>query len=56
MFHDGQAQAGTTQGPGTGFIDAVEALEKAGQVVGGNAGAGIADEELDAASGVARGA
>ncbi len=52
MFHDRQTQAGATQGSRASFVYAVEALEEAGKVIGGDAGAGIANEELDAASGV----
>src|SRR5579864_3255778 len=49
MFGDGEAETGASRFAGAGFVDTVEALEQARQVFGGNAGAEIADVELDAA-------
>src|SRR5947207_12847650 len=43
VFDDGQPQAGPAQLAGTGLVHAVEALENTGQVVFGNADAGVFD-------------
>ena len=46
VLGDGEAQTGASGLAGASFIDAVETLEEAGQVLGGNAGTEIADEEF----------
>src|ERR1700675_1232204 len=47
VFGDGEAQAGAAGFAGAGFVDAIEAFEQAGQVLGGDAGAEIFDIKLD---------
>ena len=47
VLGDGQAKAGAAGFARTGFIDAVEALEQAGQVFAGDAGAEILHVEFD---------
>src|SRR5579864_4812057 len=51
VFGDGQAEAGAAGFAGAGFIDAVEAFEEAGQMLGGDSSAEIAHVEFDAAFG-----
>ena len=55
VFGDGEAEAGATGFAGAGFIDAIEAFEKARQMLGGDAGAEILhikfDSEFDTAAG-----
>src|SRR5260370_17215844 len=48
---DGQTEASAAGLPGAGFVDAVEALEDATEVFGGDAGAKVADTALDRAAG-----
>ena len=45
VLDDGQAEAGAAQGARARLIDAIKALEDARQVFGGNADAGVADED-----------
>ena len=45
MFDDGQAEAGATHGARSGFIGAIETLEYPGEIFGGNADAGIANQD-----------
>ena len=47
VLDDGQAQAGAAGLAGAGFVNAVEALEDAVEVLGGDAGAEVLDGELD---------
>src|SRR5258708_37218118 len=49
VFGDGETEAGAAGFAGAGLVDAVEALEEAGQVLGGNAGAEILHIKFDAA-------
>ena len=44
---DGEAEAGAAGLAGAGLVDAVEALEDAGEVLGGDARAEVAHAELD---------
>src|SRR5215469_12899701 len=48
VLGDGQAEAGTPGFAGAGFVDAVEALKQARQVLGGDARTVIANIEFDA--------
>ena len=48
VFGDGQSQAGAAGFAGAGLVYAVEALEQARQVLGGNARTEILNIELDA--------
>ena len=48
VLGDGEAEAGPAGFAGTGFVDAVETFEKARKVLGGNAGAEVADIKFDA--------
>lgn len=45
MFHDGEAEAGPAHGARSCLIGAIEALEDAWKIFGGNANAGVADED-----------
>src|SRR4029077_6943418 len=47
VLNDGQAEAGSTVGAGPTCVGAVEALEDAGQMIGGNARAGVAHGPYD---------
>ena len=47
VLDDGQPEAGAADGPVPGFVGALEPVEIAGQVFGGNADAGIPDGKLD---------
>src|SRR2546430_14655099 len=51
MSCNGEAQAGAAGLPGARLVDPVEALEDAVEVFGGDAGAEVADAELDGAAG-----
>src|SRR5580704_12008960 len=44
---DGESKAGTAGLPGAGFVDSIEAFEDALEMFGGDAGAEVADAELD---------
>ncbi len=46
VFGDGEAEAGASGFAGAGFVDAIEALEEARKVLGGDAGAEILHEEF----------
>ena len=46
VLGDGEAEAGASGFAGAGFVDAIEALEQAREVLGGNAGAEVLDEEF----------
>jgi len=48
VLHQGEPDAGTFIGPAAGAGDAVETLEQFGQLIGRDAGAGVADGELEA--------
>src|SRR5579872_254746 len=48
VLGDGEAKAGASGFAGAGFIDAVEALEEARQVLRGNAGSEVTHIKLDA--------
>jgi len=51
VTRDGETKAGAAGLPGAGLVDPVEALEDAIEVLGGNAGAEVANAELDGAAG-----
>src|SRR5712691_7100670 len=51
MLDDGQAEAGAAQLARTGLVHAIEALGDAGQISGGNAGAGVLDRDDDTGAG-----
>ncbi len=46
VLGDGEAEAGASGFAGAGFVDAIEAFEQAREVLGGDAGAEILDEEF----------
>ena len=48
VLDDGEAEAGAAELAGAGFIDAVEPLEDAGEVLLGDADAGVGDLERQA--------
>ena len=48
VLGDGEAEAGAAGFARAGFVDAVEALEEARKMLGGDAGAEVANIELDA--------
>ena len=54
VLGDGESQAGASRFTGARFIDAVKAFEQAGEVLGGDAGAEIADVEFHGPLGGAR--
>src|SRR5580658_3512575 len=47
VLDDGKAQAGAAQGARSRFVDAVEALEDARQILGRDADAGVSDQDVD---------
>ena len=47
VLGDGEAEAGASGFAGAGFVDAIEAFEQAREMLGGDAGAEILDEEFD---------
>ncbi len=49
MLHNGEAQPGSARLPRTVLVHAIEALEQARQVLGGDAGAEVAHQEFDGA-------
>src|SRR5581483_3816129 len=53
MLDDRQAESGPAERPGPGFVDAVEPLEQAGQLLGGNPRPSVPHKEFDEAGGSA---
>src|SRR5580658_2853497 len=47
VLDDGQAQAGAAQGARSRFVDTIEALEDARQILGWDADARVADQDVD---------
>ena len=47
VLGDGEAEAGASGFAGAGFVDAIKAFEQAGEMFGGDAGAGVLNEEFD---------
>src|SRR5258707_580634 len=54
VLGDGEAQSGAARFAGAGFVDAIEALEQARQMFGSDAGAEVANVELDTVIGSTR--